>query len=572
MAAPIEPVSLTIGAVALASLFTTCVQCWDYIDAARSHGRDFELLATKLEMEKTRFLIWGDVMGLLKVDGQRYDKSLASPSVLQVVERILNCIQNIFTDSDALVARYGLEPITDSSEQSDDARFRINQLSKFKASYKQFLVRIKGIQQKTSLLGKTRWALHDQAKFNVLISDLRQFIDGLRGITASSSSKKRQRDIVNEVVGPLSPTAAKLVQEASAGVDEEWSDAATHVIELSVLGGEDSQNLERGITGWMTDEDDLAREQQEAFNLLTAAGLDVQPEGFKNLHWAANNNHEKLVEVMVRSGTDVDARDTQGRTALHTAVEYNNLPMVRCLLKNGADIEAERPDFHRTPINIAIKYGHLDLLEKLLDAGANIKAKSGAEQSALHETVWHHGRQEFIRLLVTRGLDIESREVDGHAALTHAASVRRDGNVKMLLELGANPNTQADDGTTAIHRAAFEGHKSTIVLLAANGADAQLCDYAGKTMLHWAAAGNQSEIVIRILRLGVDVNAQDHDGRTALFFATMHGHQDFVRALLANGALNRVANHDDQTPYLLAVGKGDEALARILLDAVASNK
>jgi hypothetical protein len=74
---PIEPVSLSIGAVALASLFSSCVECFDYIDAAHSFGLDYELLVTKLEVEKTRFLIWGDTVGLLQTDGR--EGKLESP-------------------------------------------------------------------------------------------------------------------------------------------------------------------------------------------------------------------------------------------------------------------------------------------------------------------------------------------------------------------------------------------------------------------------------------------------------------------------------------------------------------
>jgi hypothetical protein len=66
MVAPVEPVSLTICAVALASLFSTCIECFDYFKAGQTLEEDFELLLVKLDVEKTRLLIWGNAVGVLK--------------------------------------------------------------------------------------------------------------------------------------------------------------------------------------------------------------------------------------------------------------------------------------------------------------------------------------------------------------------------------------------------------------------------------------------------------------------------------------------------------------------------
>ncbi|MCJ1236898.1 hypothetical protein MMC14_004880 [Varicellaria rhodocarpa] len=103
-----ETVGFTVGVVALASLFSTCVECWDYIEYARSHGRDYELLATQLEVEKTRFLIWGDVVGVLKPGEAGHSETLNHPRVAPVVERILNHIISIFSNSERLTSKYGL--------------------------------------------------------------------------------------------------------------------------------------------------------------------------------------------------------------------------------------------------------------------------------------------------------------------------------------------------------------------------------------------------------------------------------------------------------------------------------
>ena len=80
-----DPAGLTLGLVALAGLSSTCVECFGYIHSARSLGREYELLATKLEVGETRFLIWGDVIGILKTADQEHDPILDSPLVRKAV-------------------------------------------------------------------------------------------------------------------------------------------------------------------------------------------------------------------------------------------------------------------------------------------------------------------------------------------------------------------------------------------------------------------------------------------------------------------------------------------------------
>jgi Prion-inhibition and propagation len=108
MVAPVDPISLTIGAVALASLFSLCVQCFDLVDVASNLGLDYEILLVKLSIEKRRLMIWGEAVGILRPDEDR-DLLLDDPETRALVERILMNIQKLFHDADALRSKYGLE-------------------------------------------------------------------------------------------------------------------------------------------------------------------------------------------------------------------------------------------------------------------------------------------------------------------------------------------------------------------------------------------------------------------------------------------------------------------------------
>ena len=77
------------GVAPLAYLFSTCVECWKYIELARFYGRARDLLATQLELGKARFLIWGDAVRVLPLSTGRRDDILDQPHITPNVKRVL---------------------------------------------------------------------------------------------------------------------------------------------------------------------------------------------------------------------------------------------------------------------------------------------------------------------------------------------------------------------------------------------------------------------------------------------------------------------------------------------------
>jgi hypothetical protein len=192
---PVEPISLSLGAIALAGLFSTCVQCFDYVDSAKSYSRDFDFLNTKFQTQKTRLLLWGESVGLATTEGpiQRlwwWESALCRP----VIESILDCIRIIFEDTHRLTTRYGLRQSKEQPDNNSNARSNLlGLLSIFKGRTKQR-------QRQTSTARKARWAIHDKAKFETLINDLRQFIDGLEQITNSVDVERRRKKSLRDEI------------------------------------------------------------------------------------------------------------------------------------------------------------------------------------------------------------------------------------------------------------------------------------------------------------------------------------------------------------------------------------
>jgi hypothetical protein len=95
---PVDPVSLTIGAVSLASLFSLCVRHFDLNEVGRNVGLDYELLVVKLNIENRLLMIWGEAVVVLRPDVDR-DVLLDEPETPQLVEWILMNSQKLFQDA-----------------------------------------------------------------------------------------------------------------------------------------------------------------------------------------------------------------------------------------------------------------------------------------------------------------------------------------------------------------------------------------------------------------------------------------------------------------------------------------
>lgn len=83
------------------------------------------------------------------------------------------------------------------------------------------------------------------------------------------------------------------------------------------------------------------------------------------LHFAALNNHTRVIELLLASGADLEFQDDQKCTPLHLACKRIHIESVALLLTNGANIYAE--DFRQwTPLHYAAYNGSKKVCNYLL--------------------------------------------------------------------------------------------------------------------------------------------------------------------------------------------------------------
>jgi hypothetical protein len=292
MVVPVEPVSLTIGVVALASLFSTCIECFDYFKAGQALEEDFELLLVKLDVEKTRLLIWGNAVGVLKPEGEGRVADLNNSQKAKVIGRCLDKIKSLLSDTDKFQNVYGLRSAGDIEKNArNHSILSSNSMNVFKTSYRRFWARFAGNQSRSTLAMRTRWAIHDKTKFEGLIHHLKDFIDGLNQVVLIN--RETQDQIMHDdIVSILDISKLRLIQSACEGSYTTLSKTASTVIAASEFGTIDRRNIEE----WLGD----------------ASGMSDDEEGHVT---ASDTRHEAL--------SNSEESKIQGRTPKFVASPAN---------------------------------------------------------------------------------------------------------------------------------------------------------------------------------------------------------------------------------------------------------
>ena len=228
---------------------------------------------------------------------------------------------------------------------------------------------------------------------------------------------------------------------------------------------------------------------------------------FTALHFAVQEGHRDVVEVLIDAGADIDARTSEASTPLHYACGDGKLAIVKVLVRAGADLCATK-NTGATCLILATNFGHTEIVRYLVGLPeVDVNAGNNHSCTSLHFAVMNNdgSHPEIVPVLIDAGADIEAKYGNGRSPLLVACVLGKLDAVKMLVEAGARLCATDSKGDTCLMIAAHFGH---------------------------------TEVVRYLVGLpDVDVNNTAHEGETALHYASRKKHTDVVRVLLEHGAV-----------------------------------
>ena len=286
-----------------------------------------------------------------------------------------------------------------------------------------------------------------------------------------------------------------------------------------------------------------------AVKALLQQGSDVnaaQGDGMTALHWAAMKNDAELAQMLVYAGANVKATTRLGaNTPLVMASRNGNAPVVQVLLEAGADAKAATST-GTTPLMLASASGSVDAVTALLTAGADIEAKESSMQQTPLMFATAFSRVEVMKALIAAGASVKAA-----TKVVNLASLTSPEEEFFRQQQQQQPAAAPAAGAPAVP--------------APPPGVAQAQQQGGRR----GGPGGGKAGVDRQFRYNELVGYQG--GLTPLLFAVRQGSMEAVDVLLGAGAdVNQGSAGDKSSPLVLAIANGHFDIAMHLLEKGAN--
>ena len=244
-----EILGAAASVLTLVGVFKVCIEAFELIRASRNHEAEVKKLMLKLKIEKCRLLVWGQSMGLVPGAEGKGPIVLEDCPYADLVRETLESILDLVSNSHGLSGKYGCRSIDVNEDHLEDDNGLAMPSDKLNSAFSRLQLRSSKAKEVTR---RARWAICDKKKFEVLIRDTKDFVDGLQDITKELvTQRKQERDFSLRISTINDSETLQMITEVCESDHPAFSDAASFRADAMTLAISDKQD----IMQWLDDAD-----------------------------------------------------------------------------------------------------------------------------------------------------------------------------------------------------------------------------------------------------------------------------------------------------------------------------
>ncbi len=214
-----EPAGLAIGVAGLTGVFTSCIDCFEYVQLGRQFGQDYGKCLLQLDTAKLRMSRWGAAIGL-GPEMNLKQKISVSDKEFTLAQSLLEQILEGFMDAERISERF--KKHTSMQNASSEELLVYDTNTDLNLDYQRLHVTMRELatkrQKGTSLRKKAAWALYEKKRFDGMIEDVTGFISEL--VDLFPATQEYQKALCKTEVSAIRETQSlSLLNDVACGDD-----------------------------------------------------------------------------------------------------------------------------------------------------------------------------------------------------------------------------------------------------------------------------------------------------------------------------------------------------------------
>ena len=354
-----EAVGLSLAIVGLAGNLKGCIDMFEYFTASKDLGRDYNILSTKLDIEKALLLQWAERVRILEPD---YDPRLDNAATLKAVSTILANIKTLLQDSTALEQSYGLKRVDMADDDNQGLLDRGGNnhttssvmMQRFTNEFERLQIRRGQTQKAASTKQKFLWVTGGKDKLEELVDVLAHFVARLNQLLpeqALPNSAKFCNRIAAKIYRLMSEQSRDAFNQANSSDDTPldelpWATPLRERAELCLI--RDATRQSNGTRGLSEVADDQFTKLVQGailravwFRTINARRDGIAPPHFKTLEWVLGGPRAGMewqdLAAWLASGTGTYWVSGKAGSGKSTLMKYlRNNPQTLRLLETWA--------------------------------------------------------------------------------------------------------------------------------------------------------------------------------------------------------------------------------------------